>query len=81
MSGLDKEALERKIREQIQAGMIRQSEDWQPKRQSSKEPNFDFEKTEPKLEEEILVVEENHLKIPEKHWFLADGIASDLFII
>lgn len=53
MSGLDKEALERKIREQIQAGMIRQSEDWQPKRQSSREPNFDFEKTEPKLEEEI----------------------------
>ncbi len=24
---------------------------------------------------------ENHLKIPEKHWFLADGIASDLFIL
>jgi oxygen-independent coproporphyrinogen-3 oxidase len=26
-------------------------------------------------------VEENHLKIPKKHWFLADGIASDLFIL
>lgn len=34
-----------------------------------------------KLEEGVLVIEENHLKIPEKHWFLADGIASDLFII
>jgi oxygen-independent coproporphyrinogen-3 oxidase len=34
-----------------------------------------------KLEEGILAVENNHLKIPEKHWFLADGIASDLFMI
>ncbi|WP_084466356.1 radical SAM family heme chaperone HemW [Kaistella palustris] len=34
-----------------------------------------------KLEEDILRIENNHLKIPEKHWFLADGIASDLFII
>lgn len=34
-----------------------------------------------KLEEGILVIEEYHLKIPEKHWFLADGIASDLFIL
>jgi oxygen-independent coproporphyrinogen-3 oxidase len=34
-----------------------------------------------KLEEEILVIENNHLKIPEKHWFMADGIASDLFIV
>jgi len=34
-----------------------------------------------KLEEEILIVENNHLKIPEKHWFMADGIASDLFIV
>ncbi|MCX8531957.1 radical SAM family heme chaperone HemW [Chryseobacterium luquanense] len=32
-----------------------------------------------KLEEEILKIENNHLKIPEKHWFMADGIASDLF--
>ncbi len=34
-----------------------------------------------KLEEGILFIENNHLKIPEKHWFMADGIASDLFII
>ena len=41
-----------------------------------------FKKTiQPKLEEGILTIEENHLKIPEKHWFLADGIASDLFIL
>lgn len=34
-----------------------------------------------KIEEGILVTEDNHLKIPEKHWFMADGIASDLFIV
>ena len=34
-----------------------------------------------KIEEGILIIEKNHLKIPEKHWFLADGIASDLFIV
>ncbi|KMQ58725.1 coproporphyrinogen III oxidase [Chryseobacterium angstadtii] len=34
-----------------------------------------------KLEEGILITEENHLKIPEKHWFMADGIASDLFLV
>lgn len=28
-----------------------------------------------------LTINENHLLIPEKHWFLADGIASDLFIV
>lgn len=32
-----------------------------------------------KIEEKILVIENNYLKIPEKHWFMADGIASDLF--
>lgn len=32
-----------------------------------------------KIEEGILKIENNHLKIPEKHWFMADGIASDLF--
>lgn len=37
--------------------------------------------TKQKLEEGILIIENNHLKIPEKHWFLADGIASDLFIV
>ena len=35
----------------------------------------------PKLNEGILTIENNHLKIPEKHWFLADGIASDLFLV
>ncbi len=35
----------------------------------------------PKLETGILIIENGHLKIPEKHWFLADGIASDLFIL
>ena len=34
-----------------------------------------------KVSDGILVVENNHLKIPEKHWFMADGIASDLFVI
>lgn len=34
-----------------------------------------------KIEEGILKIENNHLKIPEKHWFMADGIASDLFIV
>ncbi|KFC20109.1 coproporphyrinogen III oxidase [Chryseobacterium sp. FH1] len=35
----------------------------------------------PKLESGILKIEDNHLLIPEKHWFLADGIASDLFMV
>lgn len=35
----------------------------------------------PKLEEGVLAIENNHLKIPEKHWFMADGIASDLFMV
>lgn len=34
-----------------------------------------------KLEDGVLVIENNHLTIPEKHWFLADGIASDLFMV
>lgn len=34
-----------------------------------------------KLEEGILLIENGHLKIPEKHWFMADGIASDLFMV
>lgn len=37
--------------------------------------------TQSKIEEGILMVENDHLKIPEKHWFMADGIASDLFIV
>lgn len=36
---------------------------------------------QPKIADGILVIESNHLKIPEKHWFLADGIASDLFVV
>ena len=32
-----------------------------------------------KIADGILIQENNHLKIPEKHWFMADGIASDLF--
>ena len=41
-----------------------------------------FKKTiQSKIEEGILMIEENYLKIPEKHWFLADGIVSDLFIV
>ncbi|WP_312174524.1 radical SAM family heme chaperone HemW [Chryseobacterium sp.] len=35
----------------------------------------------PKLEEGIVIIEENYLKIPEKHWFMADGIAADLFMV
>ncbi|WP_083535256.1 radical SAM family heme chaperone HemW [Chryseobacterium kwangjuense] len=34
-----------------------------------------------KIEEGILITENNHLKIPEKHWFMTDGIASDLFLV
>ena len=34
-----------------------------------------------KIESGILEIENNYLKISEKHWFLADGIASDLFIV
>lgn len=34
-----------------------------------------------KIDDGTLVVDNGFLKIPEKHWFLADGIASDLFLI
>lgn len=34
-----------------------------------------------KMADGILKIDNNHLKIPEKHWFMADGIASDLFIV
>ena len=34
-----------------------------------------------KLSEGILKIENNFLKIDEKHWFFADGIASDLFLV
>lgn len=36
---------------------------------------------QPKLNDGTLIIENNFLKIPEKHWFLADGIASFLFIV
>ena len=34
-----------------------------------------------KLEDGMLIIQNNQLIIPEKHWFLADGIASDLFVV
>jgi oxygen-independent coproporphyrinogen-3 oxidase len=34
-----------------------------------------------KLEDGFLIFENDFLKIPEKHWFLSDGIASDLFLL
>ncbi|MEC5157836.1 radical SAM family heme chaperone HemW [Chryseobacterium sp. MP_3.2] len=34
-----------------------------------------------RIEDQVLIIENNHLKIPEKNWFLADGIASDLFMV
>ncbi|MBS1548405.1 MAG: radical SAM family heme chaperone HemW [Bacteroidetes bacterium] len=35
----------------------------------------------PKLDSGNLIIENGFLKIPEKHWFMADGIASDLFFV
>ncbi len=34
-----------------------------------------------KVDDGILIISDNHLRIPEKHWFLADGIAADLFAV
>ncbi|WP_294276860.1 radical SAM family heme chaperone HemW [uncultured Chryseobacterium sp.] len=34
-----------------------------------------------KMRDGILITDNNHLKIPEKHWFMADGIAADLFMV
>lgn len=34
-----------------------------------------------KIEEGFLLTDGDYLKIPEQHWFLADGIASDLFLL
>lgn len=34
-----------------------------------------------KIKDGILKVENNRLVIPEQHWFMADGIASDLFLV
>ncbi|WP_187477654.1 radical SAM family heme chaperone HemW [Amniculibacterium sp. G2-70] len=36
---------------------------------------------QPKMDQGILEIENGYLKIPEKHWFMADGIASDLFLL
>lgn len=36
---------------------------------------------EAKLHEGLLIIENDFLKIPQDHWFLADGIASDLFLV
>jgi oxygen-independent coproporphyrinogen-3 oxidase len=38
-----------------------------------------YKEIQQKMADGILIKENNHLKIPEKHWFMADGIASDLF--
>lgn len=35
----------------------------------------------PKIQSGFLKIENNHLLIPEEHWFRADGIASDLFVV
>lgn len=35
----------------------------------------------PKIEDGNLIIEDNHLRIPKEKWFLADGIASDLFLL
>lgn len=40
-----------------------------------------YKNIEEKINSNILFIEGNHLKIYKKHWFLADGIASDLFIV
>jgi oxygen-independent coproporphyrinogen-3 oxidase len=34
-----------------------------------------------KISDGVLIIENNHLKISEKHWFFADGIAADLFVV
>lgn len=39
------------------------------------------EEIKSKIKEGVLIIENEHLKIPEEHWFMADGIASDLFIV
>lgn len=40
-----------------------------------------YKNIEKKINSNVLFIEENHLKIYKKHWFLADGIASDLFVV
>lgn len=40
-----------------------------------------LESIQPKLNEGILQLDGDHLKIPEAHWFMADGIAASLFVV
>ncbi|MFN3019522.1 radical SAM family heme chaperone HemW [Chryseobacterium sp. TY3] len=43
---------------------------------------FTFENSiQQKIKEGILKIENNRLIIPEQHWFMADGIAADLFLV
>lgn len=36
---------------------------------------------QPKIEDGVLYIDKNHLKIYKKHWFFADGIVADLFLV
>ncbi len=43
---------------------------------------FTFENSiQQKIKDGILKIENNRLIIPEEHWFMADGIAADLFLV
>ncbi|WP_312994230.1 radical SAM family heme chaperone HemW [Chryseobacterium flavum] len=48
---------------------------------SGKIQDYFQEEIKSKIKEGVLIIENEHLKIPEEHWFMADGIASDLFIV
>ena len=48
---------------------------------SSELLEYFYHEIKSKLEDGLLVIENDHLVIPEKHWFLADGIAADLFLV
>jgi oxygen-independent coproporphyrinogen-3 oxidase len=55
--------------------------DWVKEKFSENILEYFQKEIQKKLDEGILIIENNHLKIPEKHWFFADGIAADLFLI
>ena len=40
-----------------------------------------LETVQSKIQEGIFVIENQHLKIKKEHWFMADGIAADLFLV
>lgn len=40
-----------------------------------------LESMQPKIKEGILKMDAGYLKIPEAHWFMADGIAASLFVV